>query len=153
MLDLAPRFRIVFAAGWLALQGALVLTADLRDDYAFGFRMFPESTTVAVHLSRVLRDGRVVPVENGRWLARGSDGSSHEVRWGDRVKDPVLLLLDRTIHAGYGAAAQLARVQAALDDVAMHTPLDDETASLVADVVVVQNGGAPQHVRLTSAPR
>jgi hypothetical protein len=43
------------------------------------------------------------------------------------------------------------RLQAALDDVASHTPDDAETRELVLDVEVRKNGREPYVARLTSA--
>ena len=45
-------------------------------------------------------------------------GVVHRVRWGERVRRPELSRFDATMHASYGARAQIARWQAAVDDVA-----------------------------------
>jgi len=158
MVDLPLGARAAFVALWLLGQGALILTAGRRADAAFGFRMFSESTTLSITLSREVRattgEGTVlVPVEDGRWIARDRDGLPHRFAWDDRVKDPLLSSLGVTMHAAYGGAAQLERLQAALDDVAAHVPEDADTHALVADVVLQKNGREPQNVRLTSAPR
>jgi len=158
MVDLSPGARAAFVAIWLLGQSALVLTAGRRADAAFGFRMFSESTTMTITLSREVRaptgEGTVlVPVEDGRWVARDRDGLPHRFAWNDRVLDPVVGTLGLTMHAAYGGAAQLERLQAALDDVATHVPEDADTHALVADVVLQKNGREPQNLRLTSAPR
>jgi hypothetical protein len=89
----------------------------------------------------------------GGWNARDRAGTRHRIYWVDRVPYPELAIFDVTIHASYGAAAQLSRWQAALDDVARHIPDDAETLALMADVTVRRNGGAPYVVHLGSAER
>ena len=159
MVDLGPRSRVAFAAIWVAGQAALVTTAGRRADASFGFRMFPESSTIEVSLSRVVEapsgHGTVsAPVVDGAWSARDRDGTLRPVRWRDRVLQPELGTFDVTMHASYGAAAQLERLRAALDDVATHTPEDAETRALVLDVTVRRNGGEPHvvHLERTRAP-
>ena len=139
MVDLGPRARVAFAAAWLAVQAGLVLTAGARVDRIFGFRMFPEASTMEVHLSRVVK-GVVVPAPGGEWSARDASGQLRHFSWHDRVRDPVLSSLDERVFASYGADAQLARLQRALDDVADHVAEDGETARLRADVLVWRNG-------------
>ena len=158
LLDLGPRGRKALAAAWIVLQGALVMTAVGRSDHAFGFQMFGESSTLSIHLARKV-DGPDGPgtvalaVKDGTWVAHDRDGSPRRIRWRDRVHDPGLSAFDVTIHASYGSAAQLARLQAALDDVVQHMPDDAETRSLVADVTVRKNGREPVLLHLASAPR
>ena len=158
MLDLGPRSRLVFAAAWLVAQAALVATAGDRSDNAFGFRMFNESSTLNVHLSRRVDSmsghGTVlVPVVDGEWIAKDRDGRPHRIKWRERVHEAALSAFDRTFHASYGAAAQLARLQLALDDVAAHMPDDAETRGLVLEVDVRKNGREPYVVRMESTPR
>ena len=87
-------------------------------------------------------------------MGRARSGRSpRRIRWRDRVHDPALSAFDVTIHASYGSAAQLARLQAALDDVVQHMPDDAETRALVADVTLRKNGREPVLLHLTSAPR
>jgi hypothetical protein len=57
------------------------------------------------------------------------------------------------VFAAYGADAQLARLQRALDDVARHEPEDAETERFVARVLVWHNGGGPRRVVLESTHR
>ena len=144
--------RIAFAVGWIGLQLALILTASRRPDGAFGFRMFPESSTIAVSLYRET-DGERVPVREGTWTARDADGTAHAFSWKDRVRRPELATFDVEMHASYGAAAQLARWQAALEDVASHVPADRETRRFSLDVTVRRNGREPRLVRLETAER
>jgi hypothetical protein len=145
--------RVVFAAAWIALQGALVLTAGRRPDGAFGFRMFSESSTLRLTLTRELANGARVPAPNGAWQARGPGGLLRAFDWHDRVKRPEMGVFDREISASYGAAAQLSRLRAALDDVASHVPDDTETRRLVLDVTIRRNGREPYTVELTSPVR
>lgn len=146
--------RLVFAGAWLAVQAGLVLTADTRADRVFGFRMFNEASTVRVRLSRVLGDADVLEsVEDGVWEAHDCQGEPHEIRWDDRVFDARFATWDETMHASYGVDAHLARLQAALDDVAAHIPRDCETRQLVADVRVRRNGHAAYSVQLRSTRR
>jgi hypothetical protein len=152
VIDLGPHARVVFAAIYFAAQGALVATAPVRPDHAFGFQMFSESSTMSIHLSRRVAAG-VVDAPGGEWIAAGPDGRQHRIAWRDRVKDPLLSNLDVTMQAAYGERAQRARIQAALDDVAAHIPDDAETRALLADVTIRKNGRDPFTIQLTSAPR
>jgi len=152
VVDLGPRARIAFAACWIAGQATLVLTARLRPDGAFGFRMFPESSTIEIHLSRQLSTG-LVEAPHGEWSARDASGQLLHFSWSAWVADPVLQALDRRVFASYGANAQLARLQRALDYVVDRIDEDDETRRLRADVVVWKNGREPTTVTLLSHPR
>ncbi len=153
VLDLGPRARVAFAACWILGQGALIVTAGARPDGVFGFRMFPEASTIEVHLSREVQGGRLLPAPGGEWSARDAAGQLRHFSWRDRVRDPLLSAVDQRVFASYGAAAQLARLQRALDDVADHVPEDGETQRLRAEVVVRRNGGEPARVVLVSRPR
>ena len=145
--------RIAFAVAWIGLQGGLILTANRRPDGAFGFRMFSESTTIKVSLYREVvtpEGGRMrVHVDDGRWSARDSAGQIRRFSWHDRVM-PNLSIFDVEWAAAYGEAAQIARWQGALDDVAAHTTDDAETKRLVLDIVFRKNGREPHLVTLTS---
>lgn len=143
---------MAFAIVWVAVQAVLVLTAGRRADAAFGFRMFSESSTVSATLSREV-NGQVVPVTDGTWSAKDAGGLEHRISWYDRVKRYELGRFGAEIHASYGADAQLERFQAALDDVASHTPEDAETHRLLLDVVVRKNGREPRTVHLASKAR
>jgi len=143
---------------YLAGQVALVVTSGSRPDHAFGFRMFSESSTLNAKLVRYVEapsgHGTVgVPVDGTTWTARDARGVLHRFDWRDRVREPALTYFGGTIHASYGADAQLARFQAALDDVAAHIPQDAETQQLGIEVDVRKNGRQATHVSLTSAPR
>ncbi|MGO9833347.1 MAG: hypothetical protein ACLP1X_03955 [Polyangiaceae bacterium] len=152
MFDFPPRARVAVAACWVAGQAALVLTAYDRPDHIFGFQMFPEASTIEIHLSRETSRGDL-PAPRGEWSARDSSGQLRHFSWRDRVRDPLLGSLDARIFASYGVDAQLARLQRALDDVADHVPEDGETLRLRADVRVWKNGRSPSTVTLTSHAR
>lgn len=148
--------RFAFAVAWIGLQGALILTANRRPDGAFGFRMFSESSTIKVVLYRevVAEDGARtrVHVDDGTWSARDAGGRLVRFSWYDRVW-PNLGVFDREVPAAYGEAAQLARLQGAVDDVAAHIPDDTETRRLVLDVTVRRNGHEPHTVTIASSER
>jgi hypothetical protein len=128
------------------------MTAPARADHAFGFRMFPEASTIEIRLQRQLRD-QVVDAPHGEWHARDAHGQLRHFSWRDRVRDPVLGSLESRVFASYGVDAQLARLQRALDDVADHVPEDGETMRLRAEVVVRRNGGDKASFALESRPR
>jgi hypothetical protein len=152
VLALGPRARVLFAAGWVALQAGLVLTASCRPDGIFGFRMFPEASTLEFELTRVV-GGVAIPAPGGEWSARDAAGQLRHFSWRARVTDPVLSSPGTSVFASYGADAQLARLQRALDDVAVHEPEDAETERFVARVAVWRNGRGPSAVVLESAHR
>jgi hypothetical protein len=153
MLDLRPGARVAFAVCWVAGQAAAVLTAGLRSDGIFGFRMFPEASTLEVHLWRELAEGARVQAPRGEWAARDAAGQLRHFSWHDRVRDPVLGTVDAAVFASYGVRAQLARLQHALDDVADHIPEDGETSRLVAVVGYSRNGHERVTVELASHTR
>ncbi|CAN5503358.1 hypothetical protein BH09MYX1_BH09MYX1_32580 [soil metagenome] len=147
---------VAICVAWICGQIALIGTAGRRADGAFGFRMFSESTTITIHLVREIHDASgtvAIPVVAEEWIAHDSLGVPHRFKWDERVVDPVLSHLDVTMHAAYGAAAQLERIQAALDDVATHIGEDDETCALEATVTFRKNGRDAEEVVLRSAPR
>jgi hypothetical protein len=153
VIELGPKARLVFAALYVAAQGALIATAGHRPDGAFGFRMFPESSTVSAQLFRSTDTEVHIPVVQGEWTAKDAMGVPKRIRWSDRVKRPELRIFGETISAAYGADAQVARFRAALADVAAHTPEDNETKELLVELTLRKNGGAPYVVTLTAARR
>ncbi len=152
---LSSNLRTVAAIAWIAAQLTLVLTASRRPDAAFGFRMFPESSTISVSLTRSVRGPLGaplrLPVHDGTWSAHDEAGVPHVFSWRERVRRPELTTFDVEMSASYGAAAQLARWQAALDDVAHHVTRDAETRRLHLEVKVRRNGQEPRVVQLESA--
>ncbi len=152
VIDLGPRARVAFAACWIAGQAALVLTAAERPDHIFGFRMFPEASTLEIEVSRVTSGG-LAAAPSGEWSARDAYGQLRHFSWHDRVRDPILGTLGARVFASYGADAQLARLQAALDDVVEHIDGDDETRGLRADVQIWKNGRDPYTTTLRSRAR
>ncbi len=152
VIDLGPRARVAFAAAWIAGQGSLVLSAARRPDHLFGFRMFPEASTIEIRLSRET-DAGVVDAPRGEWSAHDPSGQLRHFSWRDRVRDPILASVDTRVFASYGVDTQLARLQRALDDMADHVPEDGETLRLRADVAVRKNGREPAIVSLVSQAR
>jgi hypothetical protein len=150
-------WRVVFAFVWVVTQIALVITADRRPDAAFGFRMFSESSTLKIALYREVADADGKParvhVDDGVWTARDGSGVSHRHAWSERVRRQELATFDTEINAKYAVDAQLARLQAALDDVAAHVPDDVETKRFLLDVTVRKNGREPYVVHLASHTR
>jgi len=148
---------VIFAVAWLAAQVALVLTADRRVDAAFGFQMFTESSTIRMSLYREIigADGQRlrVHVDDGVWSANDAGGLRRSFAWSERVRRYELARFDTETAAKYSAAATLARLQAALDDVATHTPDDADTRRFFLDVTVRRNGGEPYVVHLASPER
>ena len=144
--------RVFFATVWIVLQGALILTAGGRPDHIFGFRMFPEASTLQIHLERETGTGTVA-APGGEWSARDRDGQLRHFSWRDRVRDPVLASVDRLVFASYGLDAQLLHLQGALDDAVLHLEGDGETRRLRAVVTVSRNGRPPETVTLESPPR
>lgn len=155
-LDLGPRMRVIMAAAFFGLQLGLVLTAPWRSDGVFGFQMFNASSTLRIALFRRVRDAQgaelLLPVERGRWLAHDANGMLHEFRWRDRVRDPALAALDRTVHAKDSVDAQLFHLQRALDDAASHlaqaADQDVETLAFIARVQASDNGRVRPRVEL-----
>ncbi len=140
---------------YLGVQAALIATAGSRADNAFGFRMFNESSSLTAHLFREVGSpsghGTVrVPVVDGRWRVKDDAGSSHTFNWYERVKSGAVSPLDQDVHASYGAAAQVERLHAALDDVAAHVIGDPETDALVLVIDVSKNGRPPERVEFTA---
>lgn len=146
----AHNWRVLFAIAWIGVQLVLIVTAARRPDGAFGFRMFNESSSITLALYRETEGGRV-HVENGVWGAKSLDGRVHRFSWYDRV--PHYWVFDQEMAASYGAATQVQRLQAALDDVAAHVPEDAETTRFLLDVTVRRNGREPVVQHLMSRER
>jgi hypothetical protein len=146
MLDLGARGRAVFCALFFGSEALLVATAGMRSDRSYGFRMFPEASTIVVHVSRRLDDGRLVPIEGGRWQARDCAGAVHAFRWGAMVRYPAPGQLDVPVGAPYGVESEVHRTRDALAWVATHTPEDCETRALVAHIEARKNGRAVEPI-------
>jgi hypothetical protein len=139
-LDLTTRGRAVFCALFFGSEVLLFATAGLRTDRSYGFRMFPEASTITVHVSRRLRDGSVVPVVGGTWTPQGCDGPPHPFVWGKMVRFPAPGRLDALVGAPNGVDNEVQRAHDALAWVAAHTPEDCETRAFVAHVEALRNG-------------
>lgn len=154
IFDLGPRARVAFAVAWLAAQGVLIATADLRPEHAFGFRMFSESTTDVLHLWRRTFDGDLVSCDNGAWWTRSSRGARLYLSMRDYIDAPELSFYDIRMPASYGRAAELARLKAALDYVIGRLGDDDRTtAQFVVDVTLRSGAGVESRVRIESKLR
>lgn len=154
LLDLGPSARVTFAVLYVAVMAWVIGGAQLRPDHVFGFQMFNQSSKIDIRLLRRVRAGRsLVPVVDGIWQARDRRGEVHTFRWEERVKDPVLRVLERPVHARYGLEGQLYRLERALADVLAHIPEDAETTGLVASVTTLKNGRNPRIVRLEAKRR
>jgi hypothetical protein len=154
LLDLGPRARVVFALVYAGAMVWVIGSAQWRPDHVFGFQMFNQSSKVNIRLLRRIRGRRApVPVVNGGWQARDARGVVRTFRWEDRVKDPVLRVLEKPVHAKYGLDGQLFRLEHALEDVLAHIPDDAETTGLIASVGTLKNGRYPAVVRLEAERR
>jgi hypothetical protein len=137
-LTRSPSLRTLFAAVWLLVQALLILTAGRRINHAFGFRMFEESATIALHVERLVDDSGSLPIA-AEWHAHDCRGQPIRYRWRDLVPSQ-LPLLDYALTAPYGADAALATARAAVAWVATHTPDDCETRAFAATVTRTRNG-------------
>jgi len=154
LLDLGPRARVVFAMVYATVMAWVIGSAQWRPDHVFGFQMFNQSSKINIRLLRRVRGRRApVPIVNGGWQARDARGMVHDFRWEDRVKDPVLRVLEKPVHAKYGLDGQLFRLEQALADVLAHIPEDAETTGLIASVGTLKNGRFPTTVRLEAERR
>jgi hypothetical protein len=142
MLDLGPRGRTILCGLFFGSEAVLSATAGMRSDRSYGFRMFPESSSIEVHLSRRLDDGQLLPVEAGRWLVHDCSGGLHTVLWRKMVRYPAPWKLDSPVGAPYGVESEIHRTRDAVAWVAAHTPEDCETRAFVAHVVPTRNGRA-----------
>jgi len=154
IFDLGPRARVVFAVVWLGAQATLIATARLRPEHSFGFRMFSESTTVEMHLSRRTFDGDVVSEDRGGWWTRTRSGARIHLSMRDYIDAPELSFYDSRMPAAYGEAAEMARLQVALDDTLARLGDDDRTtAAFIVDVKLRRGGRPPVDVRIESRTR
>ncbi len=154
VFDLGPRARVVFCATWLVLQAALIATAEQRPEHAFAFRMFSESTTAVLHLSRRTFDGDVVSCPTGSWWTRTANGARLSLSMRDYIDAPELSFYDTRVPASYGRAAELARLKLALDDVIGRLGDDDRTtAAFIVDLTLRSGAGAISHVQIESRTR
>lgn len=124
-------------------QLTFVVRAYFSDHREFGYQMFPESSTWQADIVRVTSDGRRVSISEP-WFG---------YRWGDMVRSRGLSRPSVRHHADAGLDNQLAFLDAALDYVAEHTPLDSETQYLEAVVTAWHNTDDPTTVVLRSDDR
>jgi hypothetical protein len=154
VLELGPRARVVFAATYVLVMLGVVAGAQYQPDHVFGFQMFNESSTLNIHLYRRVRGTRTLePFVDGGFTTRRKNGELRRIEWRERVRDRVLGRLDETVHAKYGLAGQLHRLQLALRDFARYLGDDRDTEELVAVVETRKNGRNPVVVRLKARRR
>jgi hypothetical protein len=156
LLDLGPSGRVPFVCLFLGLELAGIAWGQRAPDHVLGFQMFNESSRITIRLFREVERKRrrvLIPLPDGRWQAPDSSGKLRDYSWHDRVHYYPLTALGSSVPAKYGLAAQLFRLQAALDDVMEHVPADTRTKALVAVVEATRNGAAPQTHRLRAERR
>lgn len=124
-------------------QLSFVARAYSSSHTEFGFQMFPESSTWRADIVRVTDDGRRIPITDP-W---------NGYRWSAMVTTRGLSDPGVRHHADAGLDSQLAFLDAALDYVADHTPLDTETTYLEAVVTAWHNTDEPRIVVLRSHER
>jgi hypothetical protein len=135
--------RAAFVVAFFGLELVGIAWGQRTPDRVLGFQMFNETSRLTIHLFREVRqkDQRVlVPVPDGHWQAPDGNGRRHDYAWQDRVRSRPLNVLNESVRARYGLAAQLFHLQAALDDAVRHLPEDRTTLALVAKVDTLQNG-------------
>ena len=128
---------------FFGLELAGIAWGQRAPDHVLGFQMFNETSRLTIHLFREVKQKRrrvLVPVPDGRWRAPDPSGRLRDYAWQERVRYSPLDVLETSVHARYGLAAQLFHLQAALDDVVQHLPDDTTTLALVARVDTLQNG-------------
>jgi hypothetical protein len=148
MLKLGPRGRVVFCALFFGSEAVLIATATMRSDQSYGFRMFPESSSITVHVDRKLDGDEVEPIVDGRWEAEDCDGKAHTWIWNKMVRSPATWRFDKGVGAPYGVENQVQRTRDALVWVADHTPSDCETRGFSATIEARRNGHAPERFTL-----
>ena len=140
----------LFTVTFLGVELCGIAWGQVAPDHVLGFQMFNESSRMRIELFREIeRKGKrvLVPAPGGEWRAPDRQGKTHRYSWHDRVRYYPLRELERDVPASYGLAAQLFRLQAALDDMARHIEGDTKTQALVA-VVAASHTGRPQTHRL-----
>jgi hypothetical protein len=154
-LDLGPRVGLAVLVVFFGLELWGIWWGQRAPDRVLGFQMFNESSRLTIQLFREVpgkgrhkRKRQLLPVKDGHWQAPDAEGTLRDYHWQDRVKYWPLWALGRSVPAKYGRAAQLFRLQAALDDAVRHIPHDTQTLALVAEVETTRNGAPPETVRL-----
>jgi hypothetical protein len=148
MFDLGPRWRSIACVVFFGSEAVLIATAGLRTDRSYGFRMFPESSSIVVHLSRRLDDGRVLPVDKkGHWEAH-CEGATRPFDWWRMVRFPGPARLESLVGAPYGVENEVQRTRDAMQWVLDHTPDDCETRAFLATIDARKNGRAPYQLEL-----
>lgn len=140
MLDLGPRGRAIVCSVFFGSELLLIATAGMRSDRSYGFRMFPEASGIRMHVSRRVDDGRLLPIQAGRWQAHDCSGGVHAFAWSTMVPSPAPWRLDVPVGAPYGVESELHRARDAVSWVSQHTPDDCETRAFVVSITATRNG-------------
>jgi hypothetical protein len=146
MLDLGRRGRTAICAVFFGSEALLIATAGLRSDRAYGFRMYPESSTIVLQVSRRLQSGETVPILDNRWQATDCDGKLHAFNWRKFARYPAPSRLDEKFSVGYGVDNGVERSRDLVRWVADHTPLDCETQAFVVHLEATRNGRSVEPV-------
>jgi hypothetical protein len=133
----------VFCVAVVLVQVGFAVNGYRDPHKLFAFQPFDESSTWRADIVRVTWDGARIPVD------RGWDG----YEWDELVHMGALQSPGRLRHASRGIDSTLQYLDQALDWVATHTPADDRTRYLEADVTYYRNTRGPQHVVLRSVER
>lgn len=139
--------RAAFVVAFFGLELVGIAWGQRAPDHVLSFQMFNETSRLTIHLFREVEQNHervLVPVPDGHWRAPDASGRLREYAWQDRVRSRPLNVLNKSVRARYGLAAQLFHLQAALDDAVRHLPEDRETLALVAKVDTLQNGSPGQ---------
>ena len=140
----ARRLRRLGAALILLAQISLIVRAYAAPVDVFGFQMFPESSDWSALIYRVTPDGGLIDVRQP-WPGG--------YRWQDLMAGSGLESPFTRHPADYGLDASLHFLQGALDWASAHTPADEETVRLIAEVDLWSNGRGPRHATLVGADR
>lgn len=131
-------------AGIVAAQLTLIVGGYHDPHHVFAFQMFPGASDWQAGIYRVLPDGEMVDIR---------DSWPGGYVWRDLVDVKGLGDPFERHPATDGLDATLDFLEAALDWVALHTPLDTEAIHLEADVTYWDNGRGPFHVTIDSVER
>ena len=143
--------RAAFVIAFFGLQLVGIAWGKRTPDHVLSFQMFNETSRLTIHLFREVKQKRklvLVPVPDGHWQAPDANGHLRNYAWQERVHYYPLNVLNASVHARYGLAAQLFHLQAALEDAVRHLPEDRATLALVAKVDTLQNGSPGPQVEL-----
>lgn len=122
--------RRLVVVGVLGAQAFALLHGRSDPHKVYAFQMFAEASRWKADIVRVTHDGRRVPI---------SEPWPGGYTWNELVRGRSLNNPSRLHHADASLAGTLDFLQEALHWVADHTPLDEETAYLEAEVTTSYN--------------